>query len=268
MVGMVGLIQTQQAKATDEVTVVRKVSICHRDNNVDQPYGPKKITVSVRSIFKEKGHDSHDGPVATSAVVAQELKDAHTKWGDIIPAFYYRDGETIKHYDGKNLETGSAILNNDCQYPADVEEQANVNVTLSCDTARNVFTVSFANSGDGSASVYFNGETFVLAGGQTTTRTLAAGQSLTVKVDGAVYQSTGGEKYENKVLASCQGNGSVVTTTNTPPAGGGQGSASGVASLPYTGSAASAVTAVVAIVGTIVSAIGGYLLQRRSAFNL
>ncbi len=89
-----------------------KVSICHRDSNVKQPYGPKKIEVSVNAAdnSEEKSdHASHTGPVATSEEVAQNLKDVHEDWGDIIPPH--------DDFEGLNWTTeGQAIWNNDCQF--------------------------------------------------------------------------------------------------------------------------------------------------------
>jgi hypothetical protein len=88
-----------------------KIAICHRDNDVKQPYGPKKITVNQNSLDGQgqNDHTTHIGPVATSEAVAQALKDANEKWGDIIPPF--------GSYPGLNWTTdGQAIWNNDCQF--------------------------------------------------------------------------------------------------------------------------------------------------------
>src|SRR5665647_2656683 len=76
-------------------------TICHRTGSADggnQHNGYSVITVSINSIFKTKGHDSHNhignGPV-----------------GDIIPAFDYGNDQ---HYDGKNLTGNEDFLKNGC----------------------------------------------------------------------------------------------------------------------------------------------------------
>jgi len=415
VVGMVGVIQSNKASAV--VTVVDKVQICHRDNNVNQPYGPFKDEVSVSSIFSNHGHDEHDGPVATSVAVAQALKNNHQNWGDVIPPFYYMTqgpNSHLAHYDGKNWTTsGQAIWNNDCQYvvapegktsyllacekitlnaptgikpvgamyqyyidgvaagvgsktvtpgnhtitlkvngvlvdtdvvnvekckeekpegkshfktyceaiflkaplsvepedatyqyyidgkPAelgmndvskgwhvvtlkvngklvdldftyvkeceDEQKPAVVTVSVTCNPLTNLFTFTIKNDGEATAEIMFNAETFDLKGGDSTTRDLAGGQTLTLKVDGVIYESEACEKYDNKVFVSCQGQGS--TEVPVTPAGG-QGAATGVASLPYTGSAGAQIASLIALVASVATAIGGYVLRNRAASTL
>jgi hypothetical protein len=117
MVGVVGVLHATSADAI-VVPTVDKVDICHRDNNVNQPYGPKKINVSVSSITTHNnGHDDHNGPVASSLSIAQALKTNNKKWGDIIPPFTYQFGKFTFSYPGKNWDAdGIAIWNHDCQY--------------------------------------------------------------------------------------------------------------------------------------------------------
>jgi hypothetical protein len=90
-----------------------KVTICHRDNNPNQPYGPKPITVSKNAVDGEGKSDHygvHTGPLASSVKEAELLKSSGTKWGDIIPP--------IGDQPGLNWTTeGQAIYNNDCQFP-------------------------------------------------------------------------------------------------------------------------------------------------------
>lgn len=102
-----------------------KVEICHRDNNVKKPYGPKKIEVDQSAVDGggTEDHSSHTGSVATSEAFAQTLKDAHENWGDIIPPF---DG-----FAGYNWTTeGQAIWNNDCQYVEALEEEESATLTV------------------------------------------------------------------------------------------------------------------------------------------
>lgn len=407
MVGAVGLLQTNSANAT--VVVADKVEICHRDNNVKKPYGPKKIEVSTSAIFTQ-GHSGHNGPIATSEAVAQALKDNHDDWGDIIPPFNYKIGNTTFTYPGKNWTTaGQAIWNNDCQYVVDPEGEAayslkcqeitlsaptgvkpegasyqyyidgnpvglgshsvtagghvitlkvngtlvdtdevavekcerpqgkshykvyceaiklkspwyvkpndaqyqyyidgtpaslgmnevnkgwhvvvlkvngkvvdfdwvyvkeckeepkpaDVSVTLVCDPVTNKFNFTIRNDGEASAEVMFNDETFTLDGGKEAVRTLDGGGTLTLKVDGEVYVTEGGEKYENKVFVSCQGQGSTGT-----PVTGGQGAATGVVSLPNTGSAAGQIASLIALIASVAAVVGGYVWRNRTASSL
>jgi hypothetical protein len=92
-----------------------KVTLCHRTNSETNPY--VQITVSVNSILKNKGHDSHNGPVFEPG-----LKDQKIKWGDIIPSFPYEDDGNPDTYPGQNVTggdpndpRGDLFLARDCQ---------------------------------------------------------------------------------------------------------------------------------------------------------
>ncbi|HTK39806.1 MAG TPA: hypothetical protein VL362_02985, partial [Patescibacteria group bacterium] len=106
-----------------------KYTICHRGDAVKNPY--QSTPVDYHSIVKHSGHDDHDGPVATTQVVAQELKDNHQKWGDIIPAIPAEDGHAA--YPGQNLTAeGLAILANDCEVPSGVVDMPQPPVVDPC----------------------------------------------------------------------------------------------------------------------------------------
>jgi hypothetical protein len=80
-----------------------KVTICHRRAAVNNPYGPKAITVNQNSINNPNGHATHTGPIFPAT-------GPDGKWGDIIPP--------IPGYPGQNFTAeGQAILANDCQIP-------------------------------------------------------------------------------------------------------------------------------------------------------
>jgi hypothetical protein len=117
---VVGLSPAVGATRPDE-NDEHKVTICHRDNNVKKPYGPGPIEVDESAVDGVGGSDhygKHQGPLASSEEVAQDLKDNHIKWGDIIPP-------TEAQPSGLNWTTeGQAIYNNDCQYvtPEEPEE--------------------------------------------------------------------------------------------------------------------------------------------------
>ena len=85
----------------------KKIVICHRDSNPEQPYGPGSQSVSVNSILGGNGHAGHTGPVYPE-------KGPDGKWGDIIPPFEY-DGQV---FEGLNWdEKGQAIHQNNCGVP-------------------------------------------------------------------------------------------------------------------------------------------------------
>ncbi len=87
------------------LAVVKKVDICHARAAVTNPYGPKRINVSVQSIVNPNGHATHTGPVFPAA-----------NWGDIIPPFEHKDGS----FPGLNWDDdGQAFWFNNCQEPGE-----------------------------------------------------------------------------------------------------------------------------------------------------
>jgi hypothetical protein len=67
------------------------------------------------------GHaKKHDEPF----IWGPDLKDQHQKWGDIIPAFDYMQGNQVLHFPGLNLDTvssfdgstGAEVLTNHCTF--------------------------------------------------------------------------------------------------------------------------------------------------------
>jgi hypothetical protein len=90
------------------------IPICHRTNSDSNPYGSESPDFD--SIVKRKGHGSHTGPVWNST-----LKDSYTKWGDIIPSFWYQTNKTTKtFYPGLNWNIdGQKIYNNNCAFPSE-----------------------------------------------------------------------------------------------------------------------------------------------------
>jgi hypothetical protein len=83
----------------------QKITLCHGTNAETNPY--VLVRVSINSVFKENGHDTHEGPIFEPG-----MKDQQIVWGDIIPPFDYGDGQ---HYDGKNwTEAGQDVYNGGC----------------------------------------------------------------------------------------------------------------------------------------------------------
>ena len=80
------------------------ITICHATASNSNPY----ITQNPAKNGNVSGHDGHNGPVWFDGI--------EDDWGDIIPSFYYDDGEGL--YPGKNWdEWGMAIWENDCEIP-------------------------------------------------------------------------------------------------------------------------------------------------------
>ena len=92
-------------------SIPANVTICHRTNADNNPYGPKAQTVSIDSVIESGGHDSHEGPVWYPGI--------NQTWGDIIPEFRYFDSNgDVQIYGGKNnTKYGLSILENNCQFP-------------------------------------------------------------------------------------------------------------------------------------------------------
>src|SRR5665647_624990 len=104
-----GIAVASTAQATGE-----KITICHRTGSGDggnagngYDYLNGANGVSIDSIIRANGHDSHD-------------KIGNGPGGDIIPAFGYTDEDGRTHqYDGKNLDWGQAWLDNGCIKPVE-----------------------------------------------------------------------------------------------------------------------------------------------------
>jgi hypothetical protein len=144
-----------------------KVTICHRTNSVKNPY--VKISVDESAVDGEgkDDHSHHTGPVAWSEAVAQQLKDAKEKWGDIIPPV---EGVTK----GLNWTTvGMAVYNNDCQ---PVEEVTPAAVTFTAPTCDKLGTYTVPSS---EGFVYKIGDDVAAAG----TYTAQNGTTVTITAE-------------------------------------------------------------------------------------
>lgn len=84
--------------------VVETIDICHRTASNQNPY----VVNSPNKSADVGGHDGHDGPIWFSGIAVP--------WGDIIPPFYYNNGQD--YYPGKNwTAVGEAIYKNECVIP-------------------------------------------------------------------------------------------------------------------------------------------------------
>lgn len=102
-----GDIQVLLVPPGDEV--VDKVEICHATASYKHPYEINEPAAD----GDVSGHADHTGPIFWPDI------PKHTAWGDIIPPFFYDDGdETPGFFPGLNWTAeGEAIYANDCEIP-------------------------------------------------------------------------------------------------------------------------------------------------------
>lgn len=103
------VLMSESAKA---IAVDPKVKICHKANAVNNPYQDIEVAQSSVDGGGDNGdhYSEHQGPLAVSEAVAQNLKDNKIEWGDIIPPI-------AGFHSGLNWTTeGQLIYNNGCKY--------------------------------------------------------------------------------------------------------------------------------------------------------
>jgi uncharacterized repeat protein (TIGR01451 family) len=99
-----------------------KITICHRTNSATNPYVEITIAREAADGLTGSGNQAdhfgeHKGPLASSEQVAQDLKDDHIEWGDIIPNVD-DDGNPMPH-GGLNWTTeGQAMWRAGCVFAA------------------------------------------------------------------------------------------------------------------------------------------------------
>jgi hypothetical protein len=177
-----------------------KVTICHRDNNTNQPYGPKAIEVAESSVDGSGNGDhyrEHQGPLASSKAVAEQLKDEHREWGDIIPPVPGKHG-------GLNWTTaGQAMWHNDCQYINKVTPAAVTFVAPTCE-AKGTYTIP------NTVGVEYKVGDAVKSAGTYTATTGTHVHVTAVAKTGYVLEGTTHWSYEFKAPRNCD---QVVTPT-------------------------------------------------------
>lgn len=146
------------------------VTFCHRTDSATNPY--VVVTTDPEAIIRE-GHDTHEGPV-----FSPELKDAHTKWGDIIPAFSFVNGRgETQDYPGMNLPEGQSILDHGCAVPASTTTTVPTTTTSTTTSTTTAPTTSTTTSSTTSSTT-------------STTTTTAPTTSTTTVPTGVVTSST------------------------------------------------------------------------------
>ncbi len=163
-----------------------KVTICHRTDAVKNPY--VRETVALSSVDGNLGNDhghgdhfaEHTGPVATSEAVAQALKDAGQKWGDIIPL---NAAGTQLNWDAD----GQAIFNNDCNYVPPPPPVLDPTASITPGTCKNEDTTVLLDNTQSTGAVTFdiNGTPYEVAAAESQTVDLGSFEgSITVTVKG------------------------------------------------------------------------------------
>jgi hypothetical protein len=103
MVGALAFATTALATPPND----HKVTICHATNSDTNPYVMETVDIASTGYVKA-GHVDHTGPIWYEGA-----KDAHVKWGDIIPSYIYQP--TSFTFPGLNwTDEGEAIWDNDC----------------------------------------------------------------------------------------------------------------------------------------------------------
>lgn len=224
-----------------------KVTICHRTNSVKNPY--VQITVDASAVDGEgnNDHTGHTGPVATSEAVAQALKDAKTKWGDIIPPEEFGGVG-----DGLNWDTGQSVLENGCLGGQEIEEVIPAAVTFKAPTcdALGSYTIPTTQN----VQYEINGS--VVAAG---TYTAQNGTTVTVTAEALEGFFIGDETtdtWTNTFTAPTNCGGNVLAAQVAVVPSGGVSAGGGGAS----GSTGAVLTGLLGSVGTF--ALGLYLRKR------
>ena len=107
-----------------------QASFCHATASVVKPY--VLLTTAVDAIVSG-GHGSHTGPVFPEVGPGQ-----NGKWGDIIPAFDYDNGQ--QHFPGLNWPAGSAVLEAGCAVHETIEPPDQTTTTTTATTTTVVIT--------------------------------------------------------------------------------------------------------------------------------
>lgn len=180
---------------------------------------------------------------------------------------YYLDGEAVALGDyaleaGEyelTLVVGESTFDTDSIIIEACEEegQPDVSVALECNLETKTFTMTLTNDGTAESNISLNEEEFVLAAESSVEKEIVDdgnGVAIELIVDGEVY----GEYDGTRPFFCKQGGGSV--TPETP--------VTDVTSLPVTGGSLAPLASLIAIVTTIVTAAGGYVLQSRTGSSL
>lgn len=131
-----------------------KITICHRTHSATNPY--VVITVAREAADGLAGpgpadhFGEHQGPLASSEEVAQDLKDAHIEWGDIIPPVD-DDGNPMPHSGLNWSAAGQAMFANGCGFVAprldvSIAKSGPANSTVGASFS---YGVTVTNTGDG-----------------------------------------------------------------------------------------------------------------------
>lgn len=111
------LVASQQKVSAKNYEVGDQVTICHRTNSDENSANPyNQITVSINAAGATglgdhySNHNDNLGVVIYNSQIHTQMKNAHEKWGDIIPP-------TSAHPAGLNwTAAGQAVWNNGCNY--------------------------------------------------------------------------------------------------------------------------------------------------------
>lgn len=171
------LVSSASAKTVRDNEGGNKVQICHRTSSATNPYTINQVSINATGNGTGVGDHfmNHTGPVAYTQAIAEQLKDEHQDWGDIIPP-------NAGSPNGLNWSVvGQAVYENGCNPVTVVTPVRPVATTPTCEVPTMVVTPA-ATTG----VTWVPAAATTLQPGQAVTYTASAAKGYVILPDGSV----------------------------------------------------------------------------------